>query len=355
MTTLNIDELLEPISPQAPSGDDLEYDGAFQEMLRASEGQPEQRMGDSVRPAVEPDWRRVRALALGLFSRTKDLRVAVMLAQALLHTNGFAGLQEGLTLTRRLLTELWDSLHPLLDTEDEDDPTERVNALLNLCGFDTVLTPVRTSPLVHSRVFGPVSLRDIEIAEGRTPSPADSSTASMDTPKITAAFLDCELEELRQTALALDTALVDIKAIETMVTERVGASQAPDLAPLSELLREANTVVTARLEERSDSPEPAEVPTEMTAKGAQPLASTEGVPETPMQTITSDIACREDVARILDKLCDYYARNEPSSPVPLLLQRARRLAMKDFLDIMRDLAPDALPQIETIRGPESEP
>ena len=58
--------------------------------------------------------------------------------------------------------------------------------------------------------------------------------------------------------------------------------------------------------------------------------------------------------RALDRICDYYSRNEPSSPVPLLLKRARRLATGSFVDILRDLAPDALAQIEKICGLEKQ-
>ena len=56
--------------------------------------------------------------------------------------------------------------------------------------------------------------------------------------------------------------------------------------------------------------------------------------------------------RTLKLICDYYARSEPSSPVPLLLKRAQRLATGSFLDILRDLAPDALTQVEKVLGDE---
>jgi type VI secretion system protein ImpA len=46
----------------------------------------------------------------------------------------------------------------------------------------------------------------------------------------------------------------------------------------------------------------------------------------------------------------YYDRNEPSSPVPMLLQRAKRLISKDFLDIMRDLTPEGVAQAELLGG-----
>jgi type VI secretion system protein ImpA len=61
-------------------------------------------------------------------------------------------------------------------------------------------------------------------------------------------------------------------------------------------------------------------------------------------------ASRDDVIQALDMACEYYKRFEPSSPVPLLLQRAKRLASKDFLSIIRDMVPESMPQIASIGG-----
>ena len=57
-----------------------------------------------------------------------------------------------------------------------------------------------------------------------------------------------------------------------------------------------------------------------------------------------------DVIRMLDKILDYYARSEPSSPLPLLLERAKRLVSKDFMTIMRDIAPEGVDQASRVGG-----
>jgi type VI secretion system protein ImpA len=75
--------------------------------------------------------------------------------------------------------------------------------------------------------------------------------------------------------------------------------------------------------------------------GSAANGSANGTP----QRLTGDISSREDVVRAIDKICEYSARHEPSSPLPLLLRRAKRLANKSFLDIVRDLSPDALQQV----------
>ena len=66
----------------------------------------------------------------------------------------------------------------------------------------------------------------------------------------------------------------------------------------------------------------------------------------------SVIRSRADVQTAIDKICDYYAQAEPSSPVPLLLLRAKRLVNKDFMEILRDLTPGGMTEAEVIVGLE---
>lgn len=360
MSELDLDSLLEPVSDTEPSGEDLTYTPDFQALLDAASGQAERVMGDTVVPAVPPEWKQVVALGMELFSRSKDLRTAVLICRGLLRREGFAGFASGITLIRRLLAEYWDTLHPRLDPDDDNDPTERMNVLLDLCARDALLTPVQTTPLVQSRTFGPVNLRDIEIAKGEPPEPGDGEEkAPLDTAAIDAAFLECEIEPLQKTGAAVASAVGDLGEIERIVMEQVGASQAPDLKPIRDLLTGADALLKAKIAERTgagagdagsgaavstDEDEPAESTSPPVGESVTPTGGNR----------PANIASREDVVRMLDKICDYYARNEPSSPIPLLLKRARRLVTKDFMSIMQDLAPDSLAQIEAIRGPEGD-
>ena len=54
------------------------------------------------------------------------------------------------------------------------------------------------------------------------------------------------------------------------------------------------------------------------------------------------IKSRQDAIRALDAVADFFRRNEPSSPIPLFVERAKRLVSKDFLEVLADIAPDAL-------------
>ena len=67
------------------------------------------------------------------------------------------------------------------------------------------------------------------------------------------------------------------------------------------------------------------------------------------------LASRDEALYLLDLVSGWFRENEPSSPVPLLVDRARRLASMDFLDILRDLAPEGMGQAHTVAGIVAEP
>jgi type VI secretion system protein ImpA len=69
---------------------------------------------------------------------------------------------------------------------------------------------------------------------------------------------------------------------------------------------------------------------------------------------SGEIQSREDVVRMLDRITEYYNKNEPSSPVPLLLQRAKRLVSADFMSIIKDIASDGAQQADLLLGSKND-
>ncbi|VFS78876.1 type VI secretion protein ImpA [Pseudomonas aeruginosa] len=231
---LDVPVLLAAVSPDSPCGDDLEYDAAFLELERIAQGQPERQMGDAVLPAEPPEWPRVRALASELFGRSKDLRVANLLLQSNVALDGLDGLAEGLLLVRELLGQYWDGVYPLLDADDDNDPTFRINALTGLVA-EPLLQLVWAIPLVRSRAFGPVNLRAALNAAGLQ----RFASETLSPEQIAGAFADADADALAATRRALDGAQEHALAIESGVAERVGSAQGLDLGPLRQLLRQA--------------------------------------------------------------------------------------------------------------------
>ncbi len=339
MSTIAVDELLKPVFEEQPGGEDLEYDPAFIALEEAARGKEERQIGDVIEAAEEPDWKDVARRAGELFERTKDLRVAVYLTRAGLALDGLPGLADGLRVIDGLIERYWESVHPLLDPDDDFDPVMRVNILAELTDANTVLNRLRLAPLVASRTFGRFGLRDLAIAKGELSPPEDEEVP--DLAQIEGAFAEVDVEELQATAAAAHAASEALEAIERRVTEQVGVEQSISFGPLSEMLRDIGRLLDEKLGARgvageeapSDDAGPAEA-----ADAAEP-AGLSGV-----------IRSRDDVIVALERIAEYYRRYEPSSPLPLLVHRAKSLVHADFMEILRNIAPDAVAQAEFLAG-----
>jgi len=365
MAVIDIEKLLQEVSPDSPSGEDVEYDPAFREMVNAALPKPPPEFGpDKDNPPEPPDWRKVQQKALELLARSKHLRPAVYLSRALLDSQGFSGLRDGLRLLRGLLERYWKTCYPQLDPADEYDPSRR-NIIDDLNSSEFMLNDIRRITLLDLPRLGRFNVRDINLTDKVVKLPAGPDKQLTDLTEIAADFI-----EKRGEAESIQTAASDVRgciaavrdcmdganALQSYVAEQAGAANAPQLDDLIKALKEieyALQQIDVTLAEQ------------LAQQGiAEPLPA--GVAETPgvsdpdsglqpaMPLVTGEVTSRDDVIRWLDKLCEYFKRSEPSSPVPILLRRAKRLVSKDFMEIVRDLAPESVAQFEYIRGAESE-
>ena len=166
------------------------------------------------------------------------------------------------------------------------------------------------------------------------------------------AFKEVEPDELIETKNAIDESITLVKAVEDAVTAEVAAGEGPDLSPLVDVLREASGTIAEQMAARGlDAPggEAADGDAgEMAGEGA-PMAGGAG-----RVAIQGELVTRDDVSRMLIKCAEWFDRYEPSSPVPILIRRANRLINKDFLEVLRDLAPDGVSQAEFFRGEDTD-
>jgi len=352
MPPLDTAAWLGAVSGDSPVGPNLELDVEFSALDRAAQGKPEQQYGDTIIAAEEPDWKDVETAALALLERSRDLRVLGHLAVARLHVGGIPDYADALALTRRLIETRWDEIHPQLDPEDDNDPTLRANALLRLAHAGLVLKYLRDLPLANSPRLGRRSWRDVAVATGVIPS-NDSNKPS--ETEIRSAFQDSDPGHLATLRQAAETAAQAADAIIAAFEERAGPATSPDFSELTKLLRQIAQVV-----ERYAPPV---VPVEqgVAATAAEPEArSAPGVtaavasaaqrPAVATAAALTEVTTRADALRLLDLAAQYYQRYEPSSPLPLLIERARALADKNFIDILRDLAPDGVGQAQIVIG-----
>ena len=357
MSPFDSSDTLPDISADQPTGPSLEFDADFAELERLAQGKPEQQFGTTIVPAEEPDWKAIIAGATALAARSHDLRVMAHLAVARLNRDGMTGYAETLARVRQMLRQRWADLHPQLDPEDDNDPITRANSLLLLSQPARVLRVLRSMPLAKSPRAGTVSWRDIAIANGTLPTPADAT--KMTEAVIAGVFRDSDpgaVGAMRDAIALASNSAVDIPAA---FDDFAGHGTGPDYAELIRLLRDIGQMIDryapASAAAPTESALGAEVndPEEPTTAVAPTLRGEERArPIMNIQTMDPPTN-RADALRLLDLVVEFYQRSEPSSPLPLLIGRARRLAEMDFMDILRDLAPDGVTQAERIAGTSS--
>ncbi len=334
---MDLDALLAERESNPPSGENLEYEDIFLVMEIAARPVEERQAGDEILEAEDPDFADVAQKALAVMERSHDLRAGVVLAGAQLFTRGLAGFSEGLAYVRGCLEQHWETCHPELDAEDDDDPTMRINALRALGATDPVLRGLRAAPLTESRAFGGVTLRDIQISLGQV-APRDGESPKFDSASVAAAFQDTPEDTLAETLAAAQSALEHLQAIEGVFAERT-PGQGPHLTEairlLQQIIRQVGAVAGVAASSDEDEAEGA-APADASASAAR------GAP--------GQILSHADVRAALDAIAAYYQKNEPSSPVPILLGRAKRLVGADFMSIVNELAPQSVDNVRLIGG-----
>jgi type VI secretion system protein ImpA len=338
MTPVEIESLMVPVPGADACGPNLEYDAQFAALERTATPRAEQQIGSTILKAEEPDWASVERQTRALLARTKDLRLGLQLTRALLRTAGWEGFAAGLTVLRNLVEEHWEDAHPRLDSDDGKDVTARLNILAGLADQAT-LAAVRSSPLVSSRVAGRFSLRDIEVAAG------DALMASeVGTPltmlAIEAVANAVDLADLEAVARAVSVSRQMTASIDATFNDK--AAQGLSLGALPTLLGTADAFLEARLTARR--------PTTGAERAGAPVDGVGAQVRVGGGRAGGEISSREDVIRVLDRVIAYYAQHEPSSPIPMFIERCKRLVTMSFIDIVRELAPDGMPQIEKLRG-----
>ena len=331
----DIDALTAALDDAQPSGPALDDDLDFQALERSAAGTPERQYGDKVYPAEPPEWPTVLSQAVALAERSRDLRLAGLMARSAARLSGFSGASSGLQLIQALLERHWDTVHPQLDAEDDNDPTMRLNALLPMATADALLADLRSATLAPAR--GSLTLRELELGLGRDePHPDEVQPTESGVLEGLAALLEAHPD----VAADIQAATAAAQAIAALLDDKVG-SRAPDLSPLLRLLRTASDALQ-RIQSSSEDADGTD------ADGAGDDTAPAGGGGSGGSR--GDIRTRSDALRELERVCVWLEKNEPSNPAPLLIRRAQRLMNMSFIDIIRDMASNGLDQVETVVG-----
>jgi type VI secretion system protein ImpA len=263
--------------------------------------------------------------------------VAAFYVAALVRTQAFAGLAQGLFIIKELLSAKDYQAYPQLDSNDSI--LERWYTIVALSAqfkrdgdLLRIIEGIRSLVLLKTGTTS-FCFRDILAAKNKS---GGADIASLERMK--AEWRGIASDDRKLVADAVKESTLHAQEIERLLIEQTPESITPSGGgrPFQVLIDELRGIadflgeeVSAKLPEASPS----------LAVTADAKAS-----------LPAGIHSRADALRALHEVAEFFRKTEPASPVPYFLQRAARLVDKDFLGLLDELAPDAVPVFQNLAG-----
>lgn len=318
---LQLEELLAPVSEDAPGGEDLFEDPGRQQLEQAFEEE-----------AASVDWRDVLNQISEQSARSKDVWLAVYLARAGAQMGQLATVVTGAQMLAGLFDTYWDTMHPSLE---EYGFQGRNGPCASLTRIGAFLGPLKRVALIEHPRLGSYSGEDFQRFE-REGDAADGFGM------FRKALEDVEDGALQSVIDSLDALREAIRRVDTVLVENAGDDTGTDFTATYETIESIRRAVAPYAGLVAEA--------EAADSGDSPAAETGG--DGPR--IAGKVESRDDVVRALDAIADYYQRREPASPIPVALRRVRGWVSMDFMAVLRDIAPNSVAEASTVLLPHPE-
>ena len=314
-----LDTLMEPVASEPPVGPDLSYDPERQQIEEAFELA---RVADSGEGET-PEWLTVIRSIKSQSGRTKDAWLAVYLARAGARSQQLSVVALGCQYLASMLETWWDEMHPQLE---EYGFQGRKGACDSLASLGDFVLPLRRVVVVEHPRLGRYTGEDLE----RFAREGDSASG---IGMFRAAIADMPADEIEAIIAQVDTIRSAIGRVDAVLVEHGDSGAATNFTVTYEALDTIRSTF-GNLTGHGAQAEVLDV-AEVAGGGGAAAAS-------PGSAVSGRIDSRADVVRALEAIIDYYGRAEPASPVPIVLTRAKAWVNMDFLNVLRDIAPDSL-------------
>ena len=327
------DDLLNPIPGENPSGANLRYAGVYDKIKEARRQDDDANQGEWQRERKLADYPQVIRLAgESLALKSKDLQLAAWLTEALLRSEGFAGLRGGLDLFKALIENFWDTLYPEL----EDGDTELRAAPIDWVG-QRLEQAVKNVPLTRSGydwfLYKQSRAVGYEADAAENSSKAEARETAIAEGKLTAEVFDDGFKATPKAFYVkakedVDGCLAAIETLNETCEPRFG-NNAPGFGVLRSALEEVRQTINSLLQKKREL-EPDEVTAAESNSDVAVVysddaaASADGALARPRKTISEEPVDRDDAALRIAAVAKYLRREDPYSPAAYLLLRGLR-------------------------------
>ena len=373
---IDIESLTQPISDDAPAGEDIRADRSptsvfyqikdARERARSAERNMfhEEDTGESAKDA----WREILQIAPEILrDKSKDLEVAAWYVEALLRIYGFAGVRDGFALATALVQKFWDDIYPVPEEDDEEDIREiRVAPFAGLNGEGrdgTLIAPLKRVDITEESDVGPYAYwqyqQALEIQRIHDEDARDERIASAGVS------LDLFDKVINDTSVSFCQDLIDdlegaIDAYNELsqAFDEKAESYSPPSSNIKNTLTEILGTVNHLTKDKMALAAPAEeASAEAGEEGSAAGNVAAGAAGDSASIANAVVASREDAFRQLLKIADFFKKTEPHSPVSYAIEKTVRWGRMSLHELMNELLLDAQAKenYEMLTGVKLEP
>lgn len=335
-TLISIDTLISPIADSRQGvGEDLNFDLRIDAIVAArQEDDPLLAQGNWVTELKVADWVFVKNQCAELLTHTsKDMKLALWYVDALSHTDHLAGISHGLSLLQELNNEFWLTMYPPLDGEDDsmDIRAGLLSWFVKALTDDLKQLSLSDSRTEHYNYNYYLTARDHD--KQRQQNPDNEASNQLKLSDYNQAIKNSS-ESWQQTLMTeLGNITTQWQALTDQLNDLMGMD-APVFSSVTNLLVALKQHLKPLIPEQFDNANRAQEGTtdgngydasdkDLTAKstGQQPiLANVNSTYFTPESY--DHQSNRRQALKLLGQIQDYFATNEPHSPVTFLVGRA---------------------------------
>lgn len=338
-----------------------EYD-QISDMRR--EDDPSLEQGEWVHDLKVADWQGVVDLGQELLqNRTKDLRLSGWLTEALLKTQGFAGLSHGLQLCTALCDTFWVDLYPQAEDDYYDERIGNISWILK-----QIEKQIKFIPLLNTS-DGNLTALAIEVAKHHANSSQHDEDITNDD-SLTIEDIKRHVDQTdNQQLLQLYNSVQDVEAalkgFDDLVDEKLEAD-GPSFGKTNQALEEVKDTVIGFLRQKglSDThgnllaaPDPDDNSSDTIDDSEDEFSvlNSEQLSDGNSAASNGPIQNRRQAIRQLREISAFFKRTEPHSPVAHLAEKAANWGTMSLHDWLRSVVKDesSLAHVEELLGVES--
>ncbi len=364
---IDIESLLIPFSGDNPVGEDIREDYSptsiyyqikdARAQARTSERQILASDDPEAIQSMVPEWKTVLELAPKILEENgKDLEITAWYIEGLTRAYGFAGLRDGLKLTKGLVENFWDGLFPL---PDEDGLETRIAPLTGLNGEDgpgTLIVPISQIPLTQGFSHSPFAAWHYEQAyEVETITDPDKKEARLASGAASMKSIQQAISETQPSFFLtlkedVNEAINAFSELTTALDEKCGHDGPPVSNIRNGLKRIVEIVGFMTKDVVFEIEESIHEETVIEGENGTAVASKAAAKTNKSASIDSvSINSRDEAFRALLKVSEFFRKTEPHSPVSYNVEQAVKWGRMPLPELLGELIPDERAREEYFR------